>query len=111
MNMDFISFILGMITGVLIFNKIIKMIAAKNKQKFMEKVVLATVESLNNKIENEMVLDAISGEVDQLIKYHGTKIKVENCPYYMCWIDGKSYMLPSRCLTFINDSEKSESSL
>lgn len=87
------------------------MIAEYNKHKFMEKVVVATVKELNKPVEKEMVLDAINSELDQLMKYHGLRVKVENYPFYMCWINGKSYMLPSKCLTPIDNSKKSESSL
>lgn len=103
------AFLFGLILGTIICLKIIKIIAKKNKNKF-----LADLAKIKNDKEIQgdvMIIDAIGSGIDALMKYHGEKVKVENNYYIMCWINKEPLVLPKKCLIPINDSEESEPNL
>lgn len=99
--MDLIgAVILGFFIGMIVCYKIIKAIANKNKQHFINKMANIKARPINN---DEMIIDAIGGGLDQLMHLHGQKVKIEKQYYIMCWIDNKHFALPMNCLISKDD--------
>lgn len=100
------AMIFGIIIGMVMWHMVIKTIAKRNRDEFKSTVN----KTLQDQVNGTATLDAISSEMDQLMKYHGEKIKINKIPFYSCLIGGQYVMLPRSCL-FIDDSEKSDASL
>jgi len=90
------SFILGIISGLMISFVAIKKLS--NKKKHNNQFIL------NN--HDKMIIDAIGSDIGVLMQYHGQKVKVEKDYYLFCHIDNDLIAVPTKCLVPIYDEVK-----